>query len=40
MHYGDWKCCGCGCPITKLPFEPKGEANLSCIDCYKKNKQN
>jgi CxxC-x17-CxxC domain-containing protein len=38
MFAGDWKCSKCGCPITKLPFEPKATNNLTCIDCFKKSK--
>ncbi len=36
MFEGNWKCSGCSAPITKLPFNPKSEANLRCIDCFKK----
>jgi len=35
MYEGNWKCAGCGAPITKLPFEPKSTENLKCIDCFK-----
>lgn len=35
---GDWKCAGCGAPITSLPFEPRDTSNLKCIDCFKKSK--
>jgi len=35
---GDWKCSGCGGSITSLPFEPRGDANLKCMDCYKNSK--
>jgi len=37
MYEGNWKCAGCGTPITKLPFEPRNTENLKCIDCFKKN---
>lgn len=33
---GDWKCALCGAAITSLPFQPRGDANLKCIDCFKK----
>jgi len=33
---GDWKCAGCGAAITSLPFQPRGDANLKCLDCFKK----
>jgi CxxC-x17-CxxC domain-containing protein len=35
---GDWKCSGCGAAITSLPFEPRGNANLKCLDCFKASK--
>jgi len=35
---GDWKCSGCGAAITNLPFQPRGDANLKCMDCFKKSK--
>ncbi len=38
MFEGNWKCSGCGGEITQLPFEPKSEANLTCRECYMKNK--
>ena len=37
MYDGNWKCAGCGAPITKLPFEPKSTENLKCLDCFKKS---
>jgi len=37
-HTGDWKCSGCGAPITSLPFEPRSTENLKCLDCFKKSK--
>lgn len=35
---GNWSCSGCGNAITSLPFEPKGNANLKCLDCFKASK--
>lgn len=35
MYQGDWQCSQCGKAITQLPFQPKGTANLRCIDCFK-----
>ena len=35
---GEWKCSGCGNPITSLPFEPRNTSNLKCLDCFKKSK--
>ena len=34
---GDWKCSGCGAPITELPFQPDParEGELTCFDCLK-----
>ncbi len=32
---GNWKCSGCGAAITSLPFVPRGDANLKCLDCFK-----
>jgi len=32
---GNWSCSGCGNAITSLPFEPRGNANLKCLDCFK-----
>ena len=34
MFTGDWKCAGCGAPITQLPFEPRDTSGLKCIDCF------
>ncbi len=39
MFEGNWKCSGCGAPITQLPFEPKDESDVSCRECYMKNKE-
>ena len=39
MYQGNWKCSTCGGAITKLPFEPRGEANnLTCRNCYSSGK--
>jgi len=38
MHQGNWKCSKCGGAITELPFEPRGEAGLTCRACYGKQK--
>jgi len=38
MHQGNWKCSKCGGAITELPFEPRGEAGLTCRTCYAKGK--
>jgi len=38
MHQGNWKCSGCGGTITELPFQPRGEAGLTCRACYAKAK--
>jgi len=38
MHQGNWKCSKCGGAITELPFEPRGEAGLTCRACYGKGK--
>ncbi len=38
MHQGNWKCSSCGGAITELPFEPRGEAGLTCRTCYGKQK--
>lgn len=38
MYKGDWKCCGCGKPITELPFEPKVTNNLTCRECFASGK--
>jgi CxxC-x17-CxxC domain-containing protein len=38
MHQGNWKCSGCGGAITELPFQPRGEAGLTCRTCYAKAK--
>ena len=38
MFEGEWKCSKCGGSITKLPFEPRSENNLTCRDCYLNNK--
>ena len=35
---GKWSCSGCGAAITSLPFEPRGNANLKCLDCFKASK--
>jgi len=35
---GNWSCSGCGNAITSLPFEPRGNANLKCLDCFKASK--
>lgn len=35
---GDWKCSGCGAPITSLPFTPRDTSNLKCMDCFKKSR--
>lgn len=35
---GNWSCSGCGAAITSLPFEPRGNANLKCLDCFKASK--
>jgi len=35
---GTWSCSGCGAAITSLPFEPRGNANLKCLDCFKASK--
>jgi len=32
---GNWSCSGCGAAITSLPFTPRGNANLKCLDCFK-----
>ena len=37
-HQGNWSCSHCGAAITSLPFEPRGNANLKCIDCFKASK--
>jgi CxxC-x17-CxxC domain-containing protein len=38
MYQGNWKCSGCGGAITELPFQPRGEAGLTCRACYAKSK--
>lgn len=38
MFQGNWKCSKCGGAITELPFEPRGEAGLTCRACYGKAK--
>ena len=38
MYQGNWKCSGCGGTITELPFQPRGEAGLTCRACYAKAK--
>lgn len=38
MFQGNWKCSKCGGAITELPFEPRGEAGLTCRACYGKQK--
>jgi CxxC-x17-CxxC domain-containing protein len=38
MFEGNWKCSMCGEGITKLPFMPKDESNLKCINCFKKDR--
>lgn len=37
-YSGDWSCAHCGTAITSLPFEPRGNANLKCLDCFKASK--
>ena len=37
-HTGNWSCSQCGNAITSLPFEPRGNANLKCLDCFKSSK--
>ena len=37
-HTGNWSCSQCGNAITSLPFEPRGNANLKCLDCFKASK--
>jgi CxxC-x17-CxxC domain-containing protein len=37
-HTGNWSCSGCSAPITSLPFVPRGDANLKCLDCFKASK--
>lgn len=32
---GEWKCAGCGAPISSLPFQPRDTSNLKCLDCFK-----
>lgn len=39
MFQGNWKCAGCGCEITELPFEPKDGSEVYCRDCYRKNRE-
>jgi len=38
MYEGNWKCSGCGGPITQLPFQPRSESGLTCRACYGKTK--
>jgi CxxC-x17-CxxC domain-containing protein len=38
MFTGTWKCSACGGAITQLPFEPRDDASLKCVDCFKKSK--
>jgi len=35
MVEGSWTCSGCGKEITRLPFEPKGDRPVQCLDCYR-----
>ncbi len=35
---GSWKCSGCGADITSLPFNPRDNSNLKCLDCFKKSR--
>lgn len=37
-YEGNWSCSGCGNAIHSLPFEPRGNANLKCLDCFKASK--
>jgi len=37
-HEGKWSCSGCSAQITSLPFVPRGDANLKCLDCFKASK--
>lgn len=38
MYQGNWTCSKCGGTITELPFEPRGNAGLTCRTCYAKSK--
>jgi len=38
MVQGSWKCSGCGKEITQLPFEPKGDRPIQCLDCYRSSR--
>ncbi|NBD73480.1 hypothetical protein GVX82_00350 [Patescibacteria group bacterium] len=38
VFQGSWQCSVCGGEITQLPFEPRGTANLKCMDCFKKSR--
>ena len=37
-HAGNWSCSQCNGAITSLPFVPRGNANLKCLDCFKASK--
>ncbi|MCA9351596.1 hypothetical protein KC929_02355, partial [Patescibacteria group bacterium] len=37
-YEGNWTCSKCQAAITTLPFKPENEANLTCRDCYLKEK--
>ena len=38
MFQGNWTCSTCGKPITELPFEPRGNAGLTCRECHAKKR--
>ncbi|MCA9352836.1 hypothetical protein KC901_01495 [Patescibacteria group bacterium] len=35
---GNWACSKCNAAITTLPFNPENTENLTCRDCYMKEK--
>lgn len=39
MYEGNWTCSGCGGAITQLPFQPRGNAGLTCRTCFAKGKE-
>ena len=38
MFEGNWTCSDCSGAITQLPFEPKEGQNITCKECYMKNR--
>jgi CxxC-x17-CxxC domain-containing protein len=38
MFEGSWTCADCGKEITKMPFEPKGDRPIKCLDCFRSSR--